>query len=70
VNIVKKTLRKRDDIFISNDDQLHNRTCAILADALQIAGTENMGELRLRATVTDNIKEYINRRDKLEDQKL
>lgn len=65
-NNVKKTHRKRDDIFISNNDQLHTRTCALLADALQITGAENMGEPRLRTIVSDRVKEHINYLDKLD----
>ncbi|OBZ90066.1 hypothetical protein A0J61_01880 [Choanephora cucurbitarum] len=56
---IQKVVRKRDDIFASNDNQLHTRTCASFADAFQIAGAENMGELRLRSTVTEKIKDHL-----------
>ncbi|KAI8380102.1 hypothetical protein BD560DRAFT_444791 [Blakeslea trispora] len=55
----QKTIRKRDDVFASNDNQLHTRTCASFANAFQIAGAENMGELRLRSTVTEKIKDHL-----------
>lgn len=67
---VKKTLRKRDDIFISNDDQLHTRTCAVLANALQITGAENMGEPRLRSAVTYKIKKYIQQKSKSDEAQI
>lgn len=66
VSNIRKTHRKRDDIFISNNDQLHTRTCALLADALQITGAENMGEPRLRTTVSNTVKEYVNYLDKMD----
>ncbi|OAC99334.1 hypothetical protein MUCCIDRAFT_166765 [Mucor lusitanicus CBS 277.49] len=46
-----KSVRKRDDVSISNDNQLHTRTCASFADAFQITGAENMGEPRLRSAM-------------------
>ncbi|KAL9543601.1 hypothetical protein MBANPS3_008042 [Mucor bainieri] len=64
-----KSVRKRDDISISNDNQLHTRTCASFADAFQITGAENMGEPRLRSAVSAKIKEYMHQKDRL-DQKL
>ncbi|GAN10297.1 hypothetical protein MAM1_0340d09835 [Mucor ambiguus] len=64
-----KSVRKRDDFSISNDNQLHTRTCASFADAFQITGAENMGEPRLRSAVSAKIKEYMHQKDKL-DQKL
>ncbi|KAG2206555.1 hypothetical protein INT47_008572 [Mucor saturninus] len=66
VSNVKKTHRKRDDIFISNNDQLHTRTCTLLADALQITGAESMGEPRLRAVVSSTIKEYVSYLDRVD----
>lgn len=66
VNNVKKTHRKRDDIFISNNDQLHTRTCALLAEALQVTGAENMGEPRLRTAVSSAVKNYVSHLDKLD----
>ncbi|GAA5811731.1 hypothetical protein MFLAVUS_005173 [Mucor flavus] len=65
-NNVKKTHRRRDDIFISNNDQLHTQTCSLLADKFEITGAEFMGEPRLRSIVTDRIKEYINHLDRLD----
>ncbi|KAG2237988.1 hypothetical protein BDF21DRAFT_494086 [Thamnidium elegans] len=65
-NNIKKTHRKRDDIFISNNDQLHTQTCSLLADKLEITGAEFMGDPRLRSVVTDRIKEYVNHLDRLD----
>lgn len=64
-----KSVRKRDDISISNDNQLHTRTCASFADAFQITGAESMGEPRLRSAVSAKIKEYMHQKDRL-DQNL
>ncbi|CAO3628166.1 unnamed protein product [Mucor hiemalis] len=66
-NEVKKTIRKRDDIFITNDDQLHNRTCTLLAAALDITGAEGMGVMRLRSVVADKVKELIQQHEQLDD---
>lgn len=63
---VKKTLRKRDDIFISNDDQLHTRTCSLLAAALDITGADGMGFPRLRNVVAERVKEYLTQHEKLD----
>jgi pentatricopeptide repeat protein len=60
---ITKTIRKRDDIFTSDDNQLHTRTCVLFADAFQIAGAENMGEPRLRIAVTERIKEHLHQKD-------
>ena len=62
-----KSVRKRDDISISNDNQLHTRTCASFAEAFQITGAEHMGEPRLRSAVSARIKEYMHRKDRLEN---
>lgn len=66
-NGVKKTIRKRDDIFITNDDQLHNYTCTLLAAALDVTGAEGMGVMRLRSVVADKVKEHIQQHGKLDD---
>lgn len=62
-----KSVRKRDDISISNDNQLHTRTCASFAEAFQITGAEHMGEPRLRSAVSARIKEYMHQKDRLEN---
>ncbi|EPB89861.1 hypothetical protein HMPREF1544_03244, partial [Mucor circinelloides 1006PhL] len=62
-----KSVRKRDDISISNDNQLHTRTCASFANAFQITGAENMGEPRLRSAVSAKIKEYMHQKNRLDN---
>lgn len=59
---ITRTTRKRDDIDASDDNQLHIRTCALFADAFQIAGAENMGSPRLRISVTERIREYLHQK--------
>lgn len=54
-----KNVRKRDDIFISNDNPLHTRTCLSFAEALDVPGYQNMGEPRLRISVTEKIREHL-----------
>ncbi|CEP16514.1 hypothetical protein [Parasitella parasitica] len=58
-----KLVRKRDDISLSNDYQLNARTCVAFANVFQIAGSENMGEPRLRTVVNEKIKEYMHRKE-------
>ncbi|KAI8636627.1 hypothetical protein BD408DRAFT_448297 [Parasitella parasitica] len=61
-----KSVRKREDISMSNDYQINTRTCVSFANALQIAGAENMGEPRLRAVVNAKIEEYIRHKNTFE----
>ncbi|KAI9472440.1 MAG: hypothetical protein EXX96DRAFT_597388 [Benjaminiella poitrasii] len=71
-NQIIKTIRKRDDIYITNEHPLHTRTCIIFAHAFQITGADYMEDQRLRTAVIKKIENYVQeqqRKDSLTKEK-